>query len=178
MILILPILCCTSFFKCTKWPPRASGSLRNVQNILLIITLVVYTQKHGRFHPREIMHYHTWPLKLITHVLTSRKMIDVPLHYIVLLVWMEISMEIISMGHTNILDNIKLSWVQDPKFSSKSSWRLPTNTLNIKYKTKVEQKIIITQVDLLENIKKTEKKTINLTLIVCLLCIEKYCGPQ
>ena len=84
-------------------------------------------------------------------------MIDVPLHYIVLLVWMEISMEIISVGHTNILDNIKLSWVQDPKFSSKSSWRLPTNTLNIKYKTKVEQNKIITQGDLLENIKKKKQ---------------------
>jgi hypothetical protein len=58
-------------------------------------------------------------------------------------------MEIISLGHTNVLVKVELTWVQDPRSSSKSSWRLPTNTLNISYKSKVAQKRIIIRINFL-----------------------------
>ena len=45
-----------------------------------------------------------------------------------------ISVDIIIVGHTNFLVKVELTWVQDFGISPKSSWRLPTNTLNISYK--------------------------------------------
>ena len=58
----------------------------------------------------------------------------------------EISMEIISMGHISFLVMVDLMWVQDPGFS----WRFPTNTLNISFRTKVAQTKIITHTNILE----------------------------
>ena len=43
-------------------------------------------------------------------------------------------------GPTNFLVKVELTWVQDPKSSPKSSWKLPTNTLNTIYRTQVAQK--------------------------------------
>ena len=51
-------------------------------------------------------------------------------------------MEIIKVGHTNFLVKVELTWVQRPRGFPKSSWRLPTNTLKISFRTKVAPKII------------------------------------
>ena len=51
----------------------------------------------------------------------------------------KISVEIISMGHIKFLVKVKLTWVQDPGSSLKSSQRLPTNILNNICSTKIAQ---------------------------------------
>ena len=42
-------------------------------------------------------------------------------------------MEIINMGHTNLVVKVETTWVQDPRPSLKSSWRLSTNTSTYHY---------------------------------------------
>ena len=51
----------------------------------------------------------------------------------------KISVEMVSMLHTRFLVKRELMWVQDHE--SYTSWRLPTNTFNIEYRTKVKKKI-------------------------------------
>jgi hypothetical protein len=50
------------------------------------------------------------------------------------------------MGNTNVLVKAQSMWFQDRG----SSWRLPTNTLNVSYKTKVAQYKICTHIIFLE----------------------------
>jgi hypothetical protein len=59
-------------------------------------------------------------------------------------------MEIVSMGHTNFLVKVELTWVQNPGSSFMFLSRLPMNTLNNSYRTKIAQIKIITHIDFLE----------------------------
>ena len=59
----------------------------------------------------------------------------------------KISVKIISADLTILLVEVNLTWVQDPRSSPKSSWRLPTNTLNISCGTKTTQNKIITPIN-------------------------------
>ena len=49
------------------------------------------------------------------------------------------------MGHAHFLVDVELTWVQNLGYFSKSSRRLPTNTLHISYRT-IAQKHIIAHV--------------------------------
>lgn len=51
-----------------------------------------------------------------------------------------IRVEIISVGHINILVEVELMWVQDHRSSLKSSQRFMINTLSNTCKTKAAQK--------------------------------------
>lgn len=59
----------------------------------------------------------------------------------------KINLEIISAVHTNFLVKVELMCVQDPGSSSKSLWRLITDTLDIWYWTKITQNQIITYIN-------------------------------
>ena len=56
---------------------------------------------------------------------SNGRKVEVPklgqLHQIVLLAWVEISVEIVSVHHIEFLVNVELTWIQGPKSPSKSS---------------------------------------------------------
>lgn len=64
-------------------------------------------------------------------------------HHIVLLLWVEINVKVISMGHTEFLVKVELTWVQDLGSFFKFSRRFLTSMLGINYKIKVAQKIYL-----------------------------------
>ena len=55
--------------------------------------------------------------------------------------------KISTMGQINFQIKVELTWAQNYKFVSKSSWRLVTNSLNVGYRIQVAQNRIIFQID-------------------------------